>query len=59
MEDIIAATEVEEEGEEIDEMNNLLLYFPNLKRLELLMLPELKSIWKGTMTRDSLQELKV
>ena len=59
MEDIIAATEVEEEGEEIDEMNNLLLYFPNLKRLELLMLPELKSIWKGTMTRDSLQELIV
>ncbi|KAJ9671355.1 hypothetical protein PVL29_025176 [Vitis rotundifolia] len=59
MEDIIAATEVEEEGEEIDEMNNLLLYFPNLKRLELARLPELKSIWKGTMTRDSLQQLEV
>ncbi|KAJ9671356.1 hypothetical protein PVL29_025177 [Vitis rotundifolia] len=59
MEDIIAATEVEEEGEEIDEMNNLLLYFPNLKRLELRNLPELKSIWKGTMTRDSLQQLVV
>ena len=59
MEDIIVATEVEEEGEEIDEMNNLLLYFPNLQSLELRNLPELKSIWKGTMTRDSLQELKV
>ncbi|KAJ9671353.1 hypothetical protein PVL29_025175 [Vitis rotundifolia] len=59
MEDIIAATEVEEEGEEIDEMNDLLLYFPNLKRLELVMLPELKSIWKGTMTRDSLKRLVV
>ena len=59
MEDIIAATEDEEEGEEIDEMNNLLLYFPNLQSLELRNLPELKSIWKGIMTRDSLQELKV
>ncbi|XP_034680443.1 probable disease resistance protein At4g27220 [Vitis riparia] len=59
MEDIIVATEIEEEGEEIDEMNNLLLYFPNLKRLTLLDLPELKSIWKGTMTHDSLQELEV
>ncbi|XP_034678436.1 probable disease resistance protein At4g27220 isoform X2 [Vitis riparia] len=59
MEDIIVATEIEEEGEEIDEMNNLLLYFPNLKRLQLRNLPELKSIWKGTMTHDSLQELEV
>ena len=59
MEDIIVAAEVEEEGEDINEMNNLLLYFPNLQSLELRNLPELKSIWKGTMTCNLLQQLIV
>ena len=59
MEDIIVAAEVEEEGEDINEMNNLLFYFPNLQSLELRNLPELKSIWKGTMTCNLLQQLIV
>ncbi|KAJ9687126.1 hypothetical protein PVL29_015829 [Vitis rotundifolia] len=59
MEDIIVVAEVEEEGEDINEMNNLVLYFPNLRCLELQRLPQLKSIWKGTMTCDSLQQLIV
>ncbi|KAJ9671382.1 hypothetical protein PVL29_025195 [Vitis rotundifolia] len=64
MEDIIVAVEVEEEEEEeeeedINEMNNLILCFPNLQSLILRHLPKLKSIWKGTMTCDSLQQLAV
>ncbi|KAJ9672731.1 hypothetical protein PVL29_026085 [Vitis rotundifolia] len=71
MEDLIVAVEEEEEeGEEeeeeeeeedddIKEMNNLILCFPNLQSLVLEGLPKLKSIWKGTMTSDSLQQLTI
>ncbi|XP_034679041.1 probable disease resistance protein At4g27220 [Vitis riparia] len=57
MEDLIVAAEVEEEEEEevINQRHNLILCFPNLQSLTLEYLPELKSIWKGTMTCDSLQ----
>ncbi|KAJ9671380.1 hypothetical protein PVL29_025193 [Vitis rotundifolia] len=54
MEDLIVAAE-EKEEDDINEMNNLILYFPNLQSLVLEDLPKLKSIWKGTMTCDSLQ----
>ena len=67
MEDLIvtAAAEVEEEEEEeeeeedVNEINNLILRFPNLESLELINLPKLKSIWKGTTTCDSLQQIQV
>ncbi|KAL6314399.1 hypothetical protein AAG906_022482 [Vitis piasezkii] len=57
MEDLIVAAEVEEEEEEevINQRHNLILCFPNLQSLTLENLPKLKSIWKGTMTCDSLQ----
>ncbi|XP_034679043.1 probable disease resistance protein At4g27220 [Vitis riparia] len=59
MEDLIVAAEVEEEEEEEEEVinlrHNLILCFPNLQSLMLEDLPKLKSIWKGTMTCDSLQ----
>ncbi|CBI20159.3 unnamed protein product, partial [Vitis vinifera] len=45
----------EEEEEVINQRHNLILYFPNLQSLTLENLPKLKSIWKGTMTCDSLQ----
>ncbi|RVW94788.1 putative disease resistance protein [Vitis vinifera] len=65
MEDIIvAAAEVEEEEEEegeedTNETNNLILCLPNLQSFELAHVPKLKSIWKGTMTCDSLQRFTV
>ncbi|XP_034679040.1 putative disease resistance protein At5g05400 [Vitis riparia] len=65
MEDLIVAAEVEEEEEEeeeeevINQRHNLILCFPNLQSLMLEDLPKLKSIWKGTMTCDSLQQLTV
>ncbi|XP_034677886.1 disease resistance protein UNI-like [Vitis riparia] len=61
MEDLIVAAEVEEEEEEevINQRHNLILCFPNLQSLMLQDLPKLKSIWKGTMTCDSLQQLTV
>ncbi|RVW42902.1 putative disease resistance protein [Vitis vinifera] len=55
MEDIIVG--VEEEN--INEKNNPILCFPNFRCLELVDLPKLKGIWKGTMTCDSLQNLLV
>ncbi|XP_059591415.1 probable disease resistance protein At4g27220 isoform X1 [Vitis vinifera] len=57
MEDLIVAAEVEEEEEEevINQRRNLILCFPTLQSLILEGLPKLKSIWKGTMTCDSLQ----
>ncbi|KAL6328759.1 hypothetical protein AAG906_003776 [Vitis piasezkii] len=61
MEDLIVAAEVEEEEEEevINQRRNLILCFPNLQSLRLKDLPKLKSIWKGTMACDSLQQLTV
>ena len=55
MEDIIVGVE----EEDINEKNNLILCFPNFRCLELVDLPKLKGIWKGTMTCDSLQNLLV
>ncbi|KAJ9671387.1 hypothetical protein PVL29_025200 [Vitis rotundifolia] len=55
MEDIIVGVE----EEEINEKNNPILCFPNFQCLELVDLPRLKGIWKGTMTCDSLQHLLV
>ncbi|KAJ9671381.1 hypothetical protein PVL29_025194 [Vitis rotundifolia] len=69
MEDLIVVAEEEEKGEKeeeeeeekagINEMNNLILCFPNLQSLILEVLLKLKSIWKGTMTCDSLLQLTV
>ncbi|RVX03965.1 putative disease resistance protein [Vitis vinifera] len=61
MEDLIVAADVEEEEEEevINQRRNLILCFPTLQSLILEGLPKLKSIWKGTMTCDSLQQLTV
>ncbi|KAJ9672861.1 hypothetical protein PVL29_026207 [Vitis rotundifolia] len=53
MENIIRAIKVEEEEEEINDMNNLILCFPNLQSLVLKGLLKLKSIWKGTMINNS------
>ncbi|XP_034679411.1 probable disease resistance protein At4g27220 [Vitis riparia] len=55
MEDIIVGVE----EEDINEKNNPILCFPNFRCLELVDLPKLKGIWKGTMTCDSLQNLLV